>query len=176
MSPECQTPERVVSPGDGLSAAFEKTLDLPFHIAVVGALPEDPVAPGADGERRSVIADVRRDEVLGPLPAQRLEREIAGDAARIRTDLVPELVFVEDLDDLVLPVVAADEETVGTFGRPLDEPRVPRQEDAVLAPGDGDEVPVLGLGEIEDVEAEDLEPLGQPAEHAIGDESHRATS
>ena len=85
-----------------------------------------------------------------------------------------ELEFVEDLDDLVFPVVAADEEAVGALRRPLDEPGVAGEEDAPLAPSQGDEVPVLGLGEIEDVEAEDPEPLGQPAEHAVGDEGHGA--
>ena len=124
------------SSGDGSPAPLKKLLDLLFHVAVVGALPEDAVAAGADGERRGMLADVGRDEVPGPLPGERLEREIAGDAPRVRPDLVPELEFVEDLDDLVLPVVAADEEAVGPLGRPLDEPRVAGEEDAPLAPGD----------------------------------------
>src|SRR5512137_1434691 len=126
----------------GRSAAgppLEEPADLALHVPGVAALPEDAVAAGAHGERRGVLADVGRDEVAGPLPAQGLEREIAGQAARMRPDLVPETELVEDLDDLILPIVAADEQPVRTLGRPLDEPGIAGQQDPALAPGDGGE-------------------------------------
>src|SRR5512134_1132648 len=105
-SPDCQRASRAkASRSSGYSAAAppQELLDLLFHIAEMGALPEDALAAGADGERRGVLGDPGRNQVLRPLARDGLERPVAGDAAGVRPDLVPELELVEDLDDLVLP-------------------------------------------------------------------------
>jgi len=115
---------------------------------------------------------VRGDQVPGPGLGKRLERLVAIEAAAVRPDGIPEVVFVEHLDDLVPPVVALDEQTPGPLLRLFDEPRVAGQQDTIFAARDLDQVLVFGLGKVKNVEAEDLEPLGQAAEHAIGDEIH----
>lgn len=115
--------------------------------------------------------DEWRGQVSHPLPGNGLEEHVAVEAPRMRRDSGFKPERFEDLNKLVLPFLARDKER-GTAPDPFEETPVPGQQDPVLPPGDAEEGGILDPGKVQDVESQDPQPSGQPAQHAVRDEGH----
>lgn len=115
--------------------------------------------------------DERRGQVSDPLPGDGLEGRVAVEAPRVRREAVLQPERFEDLNELVFPFLARNEES-GVARGSFEETPVPGQQDPALPPGDAEQGAVLDSGEVQDVESEDPQPPGQPAQHAIRRKDH----
>ena len=73
---------------------FKYVFYLEFHILVVSSLPENATAVGTNGEGSSPFVNKRSHQILGSPLWQILKLNIAFDAARIGTNLLPEIKLI----------------------------------------------------------------------------------
>ena len=146
--------------------------NLEFHILVMGSLPENAPAAGAESKGIGLLIDKRRDQIPGPALGQVFEHGIAFDAAGVGLDMLPEVKRAQDLLDLVVPVLALDEKGVDPFCL-LDQTRIPGQKSPFLFLSQIKKFGILDFAEKGGIETEDLQPFGQLPQHAVHNEYHR---
>ncbi len=142
------------------------------HAGDVCRAPVDPRAGTAAGE-----AALRPEYIGGNTVAHRFTRDDAGRA--VATDAAPEqpihadreTAFAEDLADLALEILAADQDMV-TGRTAQHQSAVTREDRPPLPRGAGDEGTIFDLRLLTDVVPENDQPLGQGSQHAIGKEPH----
>ena len=141
---------------------------------IMGPPPVDAAADRTESEIPPLLQHIRRDEIRRILLGQRQDGGIALDAPGKGPRRSDEIEPGEDLADLLPPNLAFDEETSHVLG-PGGKGMVAGKERPPVVPGYGQELVVLGLGEEQNVEPKDFQPLGRFPEHAIDDEGHSWT-
>ena len=145
---------------------------LEFHILVMGSLPEDTAATGAEGKGIRLLIDKRRDQIPGPALGQVFEHGIAFDAAGVRRDILPQVKRIQNLLHLVVPVLALDKKGIDFFSL-LDQSRIPGQQNPLFFLSQIKKFGILDLAEKSGIETEDLQPFGQLPQHTVHNEFHR---
>ncbi len=132
--------------------------------------PVDLVAGGASLEA-GLRGENERGHALAHLLARdAFEHRIAVQAARKEARQGGRSRGAENLPDLLPDIVALDEDEA-PHGLAHQKPRVLREDDAPLALRRQQEFLVGDPVGIDDIESGDPEPLGQPAQHHVGDEA-----
>ena len=133
--------------------------------------PKNPAAVRAHRKTLCITVDKGRHQVSGPRFRQIFQIPVAVDAPGKRTDLFFQLEFMDHLGDLLAPILALDKKD--PWGaRFREDPRIPGQQNPAFIPGKTDEIFILDFGEVNGVETEDLEPLGQLSEHTVDGKFH----
>jgi len=89
--------------------------NLEFHILVMGSFPEDAPAIGAEGKGIGLLIDKRCNQIPGPALGQIFEHGIAFNTAGVRLDMLPEVKLIQNLLNLVIPVLALDKKGIDPF-------------------------------------------------------------
>jgi hypothetical protein len=158
-----------------LSFMFQDFFDFVLHVLVVGALPINSAAAGTKRKTRCMFTDERGDKILGDFPGDHTERDVAFETASVGRDFTPEMKSVQDLADLLFPLLAGHEKALHAL-RFLDQGCIAGKQGAVFVLRDGQKLVILNPREKENIKTQDLEPPGQLPEHAIDDEFHKPSA
>src|SRR3990172_12987911 len=112
--------------------------------------------------------DIGRDQRLDRVLGFWLQDAIAFQAAREKSIAGPQAAFANDLAELLAIIIAVDENKLRRLF--LLESAVAGKNQPVLGAGRMDQAVSGQVPAIDDVLPDDAQPLGQPAEHAVGGE------
>ncbi len=133
--------------------------------------PEYPAAVRTEGKGIGFIKNKGGDEIFCILLGKIFQFHVTIDTTGVRGYLLPKIEMFQNLLNLVLPLLALQEQSLDILSSP-DQSGVLCQEDSALFPGYVQQFIILDLAEEERIEPKDLEPFGQFPQHAVNDEFH----